>query len=330
MQNLAWRVKLVASILRGPGKTLNVLGLSCRRTGSSFLHEMIGGYRRSALMNAQTLILFTLKASVALSVFAIGLESRPKEAAYLLSRPAQLARSLVAMDVIMPLIAIAIVVAFDLSSAIEIALVALAVSPVPPLLPKKQIKAHGEPSYAIGLSVAAAVVAVVFIPVAAEFLGRYFHTSAHMEPWPIARLVLATIFVPLIAGMLVNKFAAPISWRIAKPLARAGVALLIVSILPILYTAWPAIVALVDNVAIVAIAAFVLLGLAVGHILGGPDPHHRTVLALATAVRHPGIALAIGTTNFPELKTIQPAILLYALLGAILTIPYVIWRKRAC
>jgi len=29
------------------------------------------------------------------------------------------------------------------------------------------------------------------------------------------------------------------------------------------------------------------------------------------------------------MKTIQPAILLYALLGAILTIPYVIWRQRS-
>lgn len=80
---------------------------------------------------------------------------------------------------------------------------------------------------------------------------------------------------------------------------------------------------------VATIAAFVLLGLAVGHLLGGPDAHDRAVLALATATRHPGIALAIGATNFPEQKAVLPAILLYVVLGAILTLPYVMWRKRA-
>jgi BASS family bile acid:Na+ symporter len=64
-------------------------------------------------------------------------------------------------------------------------------------------------------------------------------------------------------------------------------------------------------------------------MLGGPDPRDRVVLALATATRHPGIALAIGTTNFPEQKAVLPTILLYVLLVAILTFPYVLWRERA-
>jgi len=100
-------------------------------------------------MTLHMMILFALKASIILSVFAIGLESLPGDAAYLLRRPGKLARSLLAMDVVMPLLAASIVAAFDLNAAVEVALVALAVSPAPPVLPKKQIKAKGEPSYAI-------------------------------------------------------------------------------------------------------------------------------------------------------------------------------------
>jgi BASS family bile acid:Na+ symporter len=51
------------------------------------------------------------------------------------------------------------------------------------------------------------------------------------------------------------------------------------------------------------------------------------VLALATAKRHPGIAMAIAATNFPE-KTVLPAIALYTGMSAILITPYVLWRKR--
>ena len=205
---------------------------------------------------------------------------------------------------------------------------ALAVSPVPPLLPKKQIKAHGEPSYAIGLLVVAAAVAVIFIPFAIELLGRFFQTPAHMSVWPIAELVLMTVFAPLMVGLLVRRIAPEIALRISKSVALIAAVLLAVSVLPLLFATWPAIIALVGNGTIVAVAAFVLVGLAVGHMLGGPGPHDRTVLALATAIRHPGIALAIGATNFPEQKAVLPAILLYAILGAILTIPYVMWRKR--
>jgi bile acid:Na+ symporter, BASS family len=52
------------------------------------------------------------------------------------------------------------------------------------------------------------------------------------------------------------------------------------------------------------------------------------VLALASGARHPGAALAIATANFPEQKLAPAAILLYLLLSAILSIPYVMWGKR--
>jgi BASS family bile acid:Na+ symporter len=85
--------------------------------------------------------------------------------------------------------------------------------------------------------------------------------------------------------------------------------------------------ALVGNGTLVAIAAFVVLGLAIGHVLGGPNPHDRSVLALATASRHPAIALTIAQTNFPN-QPVVPAILIYLILGVVLGIPYIKWRQR--
>ena len=114
-------------------------------------------------------------------MFAIGLASRVEDTLFLL-RPARLLlRSALAINVVMPLVAAAMAWTFDLPKAVEVALVALAVSPVPPLLPKKQIKAHGEPSYAIGLLVGAALVAVLFVPVAVELLGLAFQLPVSYE-----------------------------------------------------------------------------------------------------------------------------------------------------
>jgi bile acid:Na+ symporter, BASS family len=73
---------------------------------------------------------------------------------------------------------------------------------------------------------------------------------------------------------------------------------------------------------------FVLIGLAAGHLLGGPDPDDRTVLALSTATRHPGVAIAIANANFPGGKLAVAAVLLYVLVSAVVSIPYLNWIKR--
>jgi bile acid:Na+ symporter, BASS family len=282
----------------------------------------------SASMSLHNLVLLALKASICLSVFAIGLEAKPQDALFLLGRPSQLARSFLAMGVIMP-VAVAIVVKlFDFRQSVEVALVALAISPVPPLLPKKQVKADGDPSYAIGLLILSAVVAIVLIPVAIEALGIFFRMPIHMKPWPIARLALFTVLIPLGLGMAARQFFSAIAIKVSRPLAMFAAILLVASALVVLFALKASIWELLGDGTIVAIAAFILMGLAVGHWLGGPDPHDRTVLALATAARHPAIALTIATTNFPEDRAIAPAILLYLILGTVLAIPYVQRRKR--
>jgi BASS family bile acid:Na+ symporter len=73
---------------------------------------------------------------------------------------------------------------------------------------------------------------------------------------------------------------------------------------------------------VLAIVIFVLAGLVVGHLLGGPEPHHASVLALSCASRHPAIALAISAANYPG-EQFTPTLALYLILCTILVIPYV-------
>ena len=280
-------------------------------------------------MTAQSLILLALKASIVLSVFAIGLVSRVNDTLFLLRRPKLLLRSVVAINVVMPIVAAAMAWIFDLPEAVEMSLVALAVSPVPPLLPKKQVKAHGEPSYAIGLLVGAALVAILFVPVTVELVGLVFQLPVQMSPWPVAKLVFATALAPLLAGVIVRRLMPALAAQFARPVGHIANIVLVLCFLAVLVTALPAIADLFGSGAFWAVAAFIAIGLAVGHGLGGPDPQNRTVLALATATRHPGVAMAITSANFPGYREVLPAFLLYLLVGAVLAIPYVMWRKRA-
>jgi bile acid:Na+ symporter, BASS family len=91
---------------------------------------------------------------------------------------------------------------------------------------------------------------------------------------------------------------------------------------------WPALVAQIGDFTLLAIVVFVVAGLAVGHWLGGPHPDDRTVLALSTATRHPGVAVAIAQVNAPDDHSIAAAVLLAFLVGTIVSVPYVKWRAR--
>ncbi|HYE34519.1 hypothetical protein [Methylocaldum sp.] len=279
-------------------------------------------------MSVAALLLLAVKVSIVLIVFGLGLAASLKDAGYLFRRPGRLVRSLLAMNLVMPLFAAALAASFELHPAVKIVLIALAVSPVPPLLPKKELKAGGSAPYTVGLLVATALLAVVFVPIAVALLGKAFAIPARMPAAAIAKLVLITVLAPLGFGMAVRHWAPGFAERIAKPIALAATVLLAVGVLPVLFTAWPAIVSLIGNGTLAAIASFVAVGLLAGHGLGGPDPNDRTVLALSTASRHPGVALAIAHANFPDEKLAPAVVLLYLIVSGIVSLPYLRWNRR--
>ncbi|MNE94640.1 hypothetical protein D3C80_1926310 [compost metagenome] len=65
-----------------------------------------------------------------------------------------------------------------------------------------------------------------------------------------------------------------------------------------------------------------------GHVLGGPLPEDRTVLALACSIRHPGVIAAIGGLVAPNAGVALIG-LLALIVCTLCTLPYVAWRKRA-
>src|SRR3954468_6123742 len=279
-------------------------------------------------MNLASLITLALKVSVMLVVFSLGLGVSATDVLYLRRRPGLLIRSLFSIDVAMPLVAGGIATIFHLRPPVEIALIALAIAPVPPLLPRKGLKAGGHAPYIFSLLVAAAVFAIVFIPAAVLLIGKTSGLNVRQSAASIAELVFLTVLLPLGAGILMRFFAPALGERALKPVSLAGSGLLLLSLIPTLFTQAAAMIAVIGNGTLAAIIGFIMAGLFIGHVIGGPEPGNRTILALFTAARHPGIAVAIATANFPQEKLVLPTVLLYLLVNAILSSAYLSWRRK--
>jgi bile acid:Na+ symporter, BASS family len=279
-------------------------------------------------MTLQQAVVLALQVSILATVFGFGLRTTVSDVMYLVRRPSLLGRSLVGMFVIMPIVAVALAVAFELRSSVEIVLVALAISPVPPLLPGREQKAGGHASYGLGLMMIAALLSIGIVPVLVDVVSRYFMKPLAIPFGAIAGIALKAAVLPLLAGMGGRALLPDAAARIAKPVDRIATVLLALGVLALLAGTLSTVFTLIGNFTIVAMAAFVAVGLAVGHALGGPRAEHRLVLALSTASRHPAIALAIAKANFPDEPHLGATIILYLLVNLLIGIPYQIWQKR--
>jgi BASS family bile acid:Na+ symporter len=281
-------------------------------------------------MNLAQLVPIALSVSIALIVFSVALQTPPGSVAPLLKQPGLILRSLLAMNVVMPLLAAGVAAAFRLHPAVELGLILLAVSPVPPVLPVKQMKAGGSAPYALGLLIISALAALVTVPLSISLIGRLFGHEIAVPVATVAKVVGMSILLPLLAGMIVRRLAPAFAERSAKGISKVGVIVLLIGAGLILVASWRGVLALFGNFTVVAIVLFLVAGLAVGHLLGGPDSDDRTVLALSTAVRHPGVAMAVATAILPpeQKGAVAAVILLNLVVGAIVTGPYVKWRKR--
>lgn len=150
-----------------------------------------------------------------------------------------------------------------------------------------------------------------------------------MPPGKIIPIVIVMALLPLFAGMAVNRFLPHLARWLARPVSLAGMVLLLAALAAILVSMSGAIWAMLGSGVIVVLVMFTLIGLAVGHVLGGPDPDDRAVLAVATCGRHPGIALAVAGLTFPDQKAAVAVVVLHLIVGAIASIPYRAWRRRA-
>jgi BASS family bile acid:Na+ symporter len=241
--------------------------------------------------------------------------------------PHRLLRALAAMYLVVPACAVGLGLAFDLPVAVRTAILAMAVSPIPPILPGKQLKLGGHREYVFGLIVAVSVCALVLVPVTVKLIGLVFSRETSFGPEAVARVIAMSILIPLAFGMVVRHVAPHWAARFAPWASRIGTLLLVAGVLPVLVKAWPAMESLVGHAAMIAIVALVVVAIVAGHWIGGPDPHDRSTLAVASAMRHPGVAMAIATQNMPDEPRIGAALLLYLLAAVVATSVYgMVWK----
>jgi bile acid:Na+ symporter, BASS family len=273
-------------------------------------------------MNASLVLL--LKVAVGVSILGIGARATPADLVYLWRRPGLFLKSLAAMYLLVPIAGFLLLRFWPQGTGVHAAVLVLAVSAGAPLLPGRKGLA-GNP-YLLSLLVTSTLFAVVTVPLWLAVLTAYYDVSLPVTFGSVALVIGKTILLPMLLGMalarVAPKWAALLAGRTISVagiiLALAAVALVVLNWNVFLQVGWQGLSALL---------ALLIAALAIGQIMGGPEANDRTALAIICASRHAGIALAVAVTIGD--RKIPVLIVAYVLVGAVVSLFYMRWRKRS-
>jgi BASS family bile acid:Na+ symporter len=275
----------------------------------------------------RTLIPLLITTSLAGLVLAVGLNAGRGDLLYVLRRPIQLLKAILAVVVIPPFAAGAIISFTPLEPVVKAGIMLMAISPVPPLVPGKELAVGGRKEYAYGLYTAMALLTIVSVPAVIALTTTLFGRHDFVSVAGIARTVGLGVILPLVIGVMIREIAPVFAQRCWRLVYQLSMVLVLLAFTPVLIQAWPALADMIGNGTVLAMAAVTLIAMLGGHALGGPDRRDRATLAMCASVRHPGIAMSIAGASFQDHR-VSAAVLLFMLVGLIVAAPYTAWIKR--
>jgi BASS family bile acid:Na+ symporter len=267
--------------------------------------------------------------SVALVVFTQGLNIAPSQVArYFREQPGLMLRSLVAMVVLVPAAALALILLLKPSHGLAIGLAILVACPPAPLMLKAAVKkGGGNAAFMASLHLTLAVLAFLTVPAVLYLLSRVLGFEADVDMGPMAWVLARTILIPVTLGMVIRGLFPSAADRAAPILGIAGMIGLLIVVLFALAALYPALLNM-DPRSYLVITLVSVAALAIGHLSGPGDAGEKTVLAVECGVRHPVLALTIAIANFGAQKSLPvlfPCILTFIVIAMI----YMIWRGKS-
>ncbi|MCA0197703.1 MAG: Na+-dependent transporter [Proteobacteria bacterium] len=275
-------------------------------------------------MDPAVLLQGAIVLSIALLVFSIGLEVVPGTITGFLKDPRPATRALLAMFVAMPLFVLGLALAVPIRPAVLAALLALSISPMPPILPIKERKAGAGLDYALGIQVTATFLSLAIAPLWILVLERIAGRAFPFRPVAMLVTLLMTVVAPLVLGIVVNRLLPDLARKLEKPVSRVALVALLAGAPVLLWKLGPAMGATLGGGTLAIMVLVAVFGLVVGYLLGGPDRGNRGALALATSARHPGVAIGLATALFAgAAMPVIGAVLVYFLVSAVIGMPFV-------
>ena len=277
--------------------------------------------------NAKQLVGLLVQGSMFLMIMAVAMQCQWREVAEQLRRPTFLLRALVAVNVVVPVTAVLLALAMGLPQPIAAGMLLMAVSPLAPLVPGNALKTGAARAYILAVYLLLVILAIPIVPITISIIDAIFDAEVHIPAATLAKIVFVSGVIPIVLGLVFAALSPRLALRAAGPVTLVANIILGLLVLLLLWMQGRIYLHMIGNGTVIAFALTVASGIVAGHLLGGKDPENRGALAIAAAIRHPGIALAIAHASGIRPEG-QAAIIFFLINGVIVVSIYLAWLKK--
>jgi len=236
---------------------------------------------------------------VVMLMLVVGLGARPADIIGELRRPGRLGIGIAAIDIVVPLLTIAVAVLMPIPEAAAKLFVAFGICPAAPIAIRGLEKRGAGP---IGLALVVVLLAgsVVTVPLWLWILEAAHAVPARSYAGDVAAMLAWKLLLPLAVGMALRSVAPKVADVAGRVLNVVFVATLLLALLVLLKQG---ISTLLGITVPVAVAALLILagGVLVGRLAPPGDPPLRDAISTIAARSNPALALAVISQHDPSL-----------------------------
>ena len=151
------------------------------------------------------------------------------------------------MLVIPPVAAGLLVAWLPLMPAVQAGIMLMAVAPVPPMVPGKELEFGGRKAYAYGLYAAMALLAVISVPLVFDVAARLFGREDRVGGAAVAATFATGVMLPLAIGILFRMVAPSLAAPPWRWVYRLSMLLIVVAFVPVIAKVWTPMTHLIGN-----------------------------------------------------------------------------------
>ena len=260
-------------------------------------------------------------------MFAGALRLGPASLRQVRRRPMLFVRTLAAVWIAVPLLTVAVVLAFDVSGLKATTLLLMSICPGMPLLVASTRSVKGAKDTAFVALLLTATIEPLLIPHWTRFLSVVHPGDLTVERRDVVAVLVPTVFIPVAVGFVIRQLAPRVAAALARLSEMIAVVGIVMDVLVVLIQGAP----LLLRVPVRTFAAAVVVTLgdtAIGYLAGWPKMEDQRAIAMSSALGNPALALAVMEASYPGL-TAGALIAVYLLIRALTMAPLEWWLKRS-
>jgi BASS family bile acid:Na+ symporter len=226
---------------------------------------------------------------------------------------------------VIPALGVLVANVFDLSPALRVGFVLIAMSPGAPLALKLVEFANGDMAFSVALVVILQLAGLVSVPLLADL---FLSSTVDIDYPQVIGSILLLQLVPLVIGFLLMRIRRAHSslWtRAVSVVSDASFALLVVLVV---IDDLPEVANILDPSVVAAVLTLLAASFAAGLALGGPVTSRRRSLAIVSAGRKGGLALILAAASFDRQPVIVIMIVAYSLIELVVLTGVAQWWRR--